>query len=298
MRTTHRSNHLDRLYFSQDSWARRRERWVGRADRQGSFARGNDEIVQEAVADEESGLRVVLNLGVHALLRLLPDGRYVNLYERPVIGGSPRRPSPSRRQVDHLFGLVGRDTYFAAVALGGAGVRFYGEYCLVLHLDEIDDDPQIVDRDSYDVLLPPLAEQSDKHAVVAAITGRWQRDRHDIVALKVLPEITHLRNLVTTGTVSELVLKDQEFIEVHLRPGKSGSDERGGFGRKQVLEVRQSPDEVAVAARIVERERAGEVLPAVDDEWMLRRESAERVLARAGVPVRVVTTHGRGYQWK
>lgn len=292
------SEPLDPWYFSSSSWSDRRESWVRRASRGGPFATGNDNVVQEAVSDDECGLRVVLNLGVHALLRLLPEGRYLNLYERPVIGGEPMSESVDRQTVDGLFGLDGRDTYFAAVALGGAGVRFYGEYCLVLRLEEIDDDPQLCDRDSYDILLPPFPSGGRLEAV-RTIVGRWRADRHDMVALKVLPEVTHLRNLVTAGTISELVLKDQEFIEVHLNPRKDAVDPQpGGFGSEGVMEVRQSPDEVAVATRIGQREQFGELLPAVEDEWLLRRECADRVIARAGLPARVVTTHGRGYQWK
>ena len=37
-------------------------------------------------------------------------------------------------EVDDKLGIDAERTYFGAVALGGAGVRYYGEYCMVLRL--------------------------------------------------------------------------------------------------------------------------------------------------------------------
>ena len=112
-----------------------------------------------------------------------------------------------------------------------------------------------------------------------------------MVLMKVLPEVIHLRRLVTTGTVSEAVLKDQEFIEVHLELDES-------FSPSDVEEVRESPDEVAIEARLREREGADLFLSAVEDEWLRRREAVARSLDAEGVRTRVVTMHGRGYQWR
>jgi hypothetical protein len=286
---------FDAVYFSTEPWSDRVTRWVAAApDRE--FARGNETAARQAISDDESGLRVVVNIGTHALLKLLPAGRYLNLYERPVVGGARQAPSQQRISVDTALGMDGRQVYFAAVALGGVGVRYYGEYCLVLRLEDVDADPQLFDRDSYDILLPPFCDLPDPQVLIDRLVGRWTTDRHAMVLLRVLPELAHSPRLVTTGTISETVLKDQEFIEVHLQPGHE--DVPGGFGREDLLELRESPDEVAVATRLRERSDDGLVLTDVEDEWLLRRECVTRVVSAAGLPARVVTQHGRGYQWK
>lgn len=287
---------FDPVYFDDRSWPQRADVWVARiAD---PFLAANRDVVRQAVADDESGLRVVVNLGVEALLALLADGgRYRNLYERPEVGGEAREPSKARETVDAMLDLDGEETYFAAVALGGVGIRFYGEYCLVLLLEKVDDDPRLLDRDSYDVLLEPLRAVPDlRDFVRRRLRGRWRRDRRAMVELKVLPEFRGTQRLVTTGTVSEAVLRDQEFIEVHLRPVPPPGVE-GGFDRDDVEEIRQSPDEVGVATDLAAREAAGLRLTQVQHEWLLQRESVARAVGRTRLTLRVVTHHGRGYQW-
>lgn len=285
---------LDPIYFADKPWDERVADWEASVAGH-RFSAGNEQVVRTAIDDPDAGLCVVVNLGVTALLGLLPDGRYLNLYERPVIGGEAREGSPERVTVDEALGVRGKDVYFAAVALGGAGVRYYGEYCLVLRLDRVDPDPHLLDRDSYDLLLDPLDGVRDR--VVERLEGWWSTDRRAMVLMKVLPEVAHDHRLVTTGTVSEMVLKDQEFIEVHLVPDRPPGV-RGGFGRDAVEEVRESPDEVAVATRLRERAEDGQLLSDVEDEWLRRRECATRVIAKAKLPSRVVTHHGKGYQWK
>jgi hypothetical protein len=286
---------FDPIYFSGKPWADRVRDWMRAANR--SFSEGNARIVRDAISDIESGLRVVVNIGAFALLKLLePDGRYLNLYERPVIGGDAKQVSPERLKVDQEMGIAPLHTYFAAVALGGAGVRYYGEYCLVLNLDRIDPDPQLFDRDSYDILLKPIA--GERSTFISGLRGRWRRDGPSMVLMRVLPGVLHDRQLVTTGTVSNLVLDDQEFVEVHLQPPQSDSDQPRSFGPKDVEELRETPDEVAVATRMREREADGLRLSAVEREWLLRRENVTRQLIPARIPMRVVTQHGRGYQWK
>jgi hypothetical protein len=293
----------DPVYFSSKSWDERVVDWMDR-EANDEFAEGNRAIVRQAISDDDSGLRVFVNLGAHALLGLLPNGRYLNLYERPVIGTKRVEPSEDRKEVDLALGLedpgrrlTAEGVYFAALGLGGVGVRFYGEYCLVLKVEQIDPNPGLFDRDSYDILLAPISELDDRSAIVAMLKGTWQDDRHSMVEMRVLPQLARQARLVTAGTVSEAVLKDQEFIEVHLRPD-AGLGRVGGFGPEDVEEVRESPDEVAVASRLRERDEDGEYLSAVEFEWLLRRECVARMIGRTRVPSRVVTQHGSGYQWK
>lgn len=293
---------FDRIYFSADSWDERVAQWIA-ATRDQEFADGNEHVVRQAISDPDSGLVVVVNIGTHALLELLPHGRYLNLYERPVVGGARQQPSQERIDVDSAMGITGPDVYFAALALGGCGIRFYGEYCLVLRLDQIDSDPQMFDRDSYDVLLPPFTELPDRQLLIQRLIGHWGKDRYAMTLMKVLPGLDHQHKLVTTGTVSELVLKDQEYIELHLHPARASNDKHpygagGGFGRDDIEELRESPDEVAAATRLRERSDDGLLLTDVEYEWLLRRECVTRTVAAAKLPARVVTQHGRGYQWK
>jgi hypothetical protein len=296
LRPGRRLDDFDRVYFAPTSWDERLSTWFEEWHDQ-EFADGNGEVVRQAICDVEAGLRVVVNIGVRALLKLFADGRYLNLYERPEIGGERKTPSAERVAVDTALDLDGPHVYFGAVALGGAGVRFYGEYCLVLDLVDVDNDPQLFDRDSYDILLEPIADLESPQQLIDRLVGSWEQDVHAMVMLKVLPELVHQRRLVTTGTVSELVLKDQEFIEVHLQPDQDGFAPRS-FGPSDLEEVRESPDEVAVASRLREKEEEGHRLLKVEYEWLLRREAVSRALARAALPTRVVTQHGRGYQWK
>jgi hypothetical protein len=110
-----------------------------------------------------------------------------------------------------------------------------------------------------------------------------------MLCMRLLPELRHANELVTTGTVSELVLKDQEFIEVHYKHP---------IDVHSVEEVRQSPDEVAMEARILARTQAG--FPPTATEWLWRRDRQvlARELERRKINYRIVTLHGRGYQWK
>jgi hypothetical protein len=296
---------FDPIYFAADSWDDRVAQWI-ESTKNEEFADDNARVVQQVISDADSGLVVVVNIGTEALLKLLPDGRYLNLYERPEVGGKRQEESEERKKVDSAMGIHGPDVYFAALALGGCGIRFYGEYCLVLKLEQIDADPQMFDRDSYDVLLPPFTDRQrlpNPELLIRRLIGHWSTDRYAMTLMKVLPELDHQRNVVTTGTVSELVLKDQEYIEIHLHPARANGDENlqdveGGFGRDDIAELRESPDEVAVATRLRERYDDGLLLTDVEYEWLQRRECVTRTIAAARLPARVVTQHGRGYQWK
>jgi len=293
---------FDPIYFSADPWDDRVEQWI-EATKGQEFANGNERAVRQAISDPESGLVAIVNIGTHALLKLLPHGRYLNLYERPEVGGARQQPSQERIKVDSAMGINGPDVYFAALALGGCGIRFYGEYCLVLILDQIDADPQMFDRDSYDVLLPPFTTLPGPQVLIQRLIGHWSTDRYAMTLMKVLPGLDHQHGLVTTGTVSELVLKDQEYIELHLHSARASNDRHpqgieGGFGRDDIEELRESPDEVALATRLRERSDDGLLLTDVEYEWLIRRECVTRTAAAAKIPARVVTQHGRGYQWK
>jgi hypothetical protein len=292
---------FDPIYFRDASWAERVDLWV-QAHVNTGFAAGNVEVVEQVLADEVTGLRMVVNITADALLGVLRDGSYHNLYENPVIGGSAKEPTDERRKVDETFDLTDNH-YFGAAALGGAGVRFYGEYCMVIKLERVSPsaasrapgggrtipDTRLLDRDSYDILLQPLSALQLSKRQVERLTGTWDADVLHMALLRVLPEIGHDMRLATSGTISEAVLRDQEFIEVHLK---------GSFGPPDLEEVRESPDDAALELAIAERARHGLFTTMVDREWARRRAVVARELDRQRVRHRVVTLHGRGYQWK
>jgi hypothetical protein len=279
---------FDPAYFSSESWNKRVREWLA-GSAHDPFLEGNYRLVHQIMEHTESGLRMVVNISAEALLGFLAKRHYYNLYEEPVIGGVRRKPSSERIQVDQLlgFGAYAKDFYFGAVALGGTGVRYYGEYCMVMKPWAIAQDTQILDRDSYDLLLPPL--EPDKDSRARELAGRWDPDLIDMLALKLLPELRGANRLITTGTVSEMILHDQEFVEVHRR---------GAILPSEIEEVRQSPDEIAMEARIQARGNAGFPPTAVELRWLQQRRDVIDALEREGIHCRVVTLHGRGYQWR
>lgn len=205
-----------------------------------------------------------------------------------MVGGRARRPSAERQRVDALFGLTS-DTYFGALALGGTGVRFYGEYCMVIRLERIPDQTGLIDWDTYDVLSEPLKGLDLSDRQLHCLKGTWAADAVDMALRRVLSEITHDARLVSSGTVSERLMRDQEYIEVHLD---------GTFTPGDVEEVRLSPDDVAAESTLAERERQGLHTTLVERVWLQRRHDVLRELAAARLPIRVVTLYGKGYQWK
>jgi hypothetical protein len=276
---------FDEIYFGDASWQDRVRAWLqANSD---AFTAANRDLIERLLANSDTGLRMVVNITADALLRFLASGRYLNLYDEPVIGGVPREPSDDRRRVDELLGL-GEDTYFGAVALGGTGVRYYGEYSMVLRPEAIDPDTRLLDRDSYDLLMAPLAGLGPSPRQVERLRGTWASDVDAMVLLRVLPEIRQARQLVTSGTVSELVLRDQEFVEVH---------KQGSFGPANLEEIRESPDEAAIESMIQERQRRGGRCSVVEHEWVRRRMRVREALEGHGIRHRIVTLHGRGYQW-
>ena len=283
---------LDPVYFSDDQWGVRVQNWL--AGNNESFLEGNHQLVRQIMENQESGLRMVVNISADALLSFLAARRYHNLYENPVIGGVRRSPSKEREEVDQLlgFGNEARDFYFGAAALGGAGVRFYGEYCMAMKPSAVDPRKtrtRIFDRDSYDLLLSPLKDEPDPAALAQKLAGDWGSDLVDMLTLKLLPQLRGANGLITTGTVSEMILHDQEFVEVHRQKPIFPFD---------IEEVRHSPDDIAMEARIQARGNAGIPPTAVELLWLRQHEEVMKALEREEIRYRIVTLHGRGYQWR
>lgn len=278
---------FDEVYFSRLDWPDRLSAWQRQGVQHG-FSGGNVEVVEETLSRDETGLRVVVNISADALLSFLSEGQYRNLYESPHVGGRAQQVSETRAVVDAKLNL-GPNTYFGAVALGGTGVRYYGEYCLVLRLDGVPEQTMLFDRDSYDIVIEPLCSLSLDADQIQVLSGSWQDDRVPMVAMKVLPELIHDRCLVTAGTISDAVLRDQEFVEAHMPMS---------FGPDDLEEVRLAPDDVTVAERLDAKHRADRPLSMVEEEWLRRRALVDEALDEHEIRERVVTMHGKGYQWR
>jgi hypothetical protein len=273
---------FDQTYFSAAPWRDRLARWC--LENTSRFAASNVESMSRILDDNRTSVRVVINIRADALLSFLSEGRYRNIYEMPMVGG--KGPDRNRLDADQKVG-TGPGHYFAAAAMGGVGIRYYGEYCLVLNSGVASARTQVFDRDSYDVLFSPLANLSQ--AEVDCLKGTWQADIGAMIMLRVLPEVTQQRQIVTSGTVIELALKDQEFIEVHLDQVVTP---------QHIDQVVESPDTVATEARILERRRSGRPLREHEHEWVRRRGEVLERLDQLGIRHRVVTQTGRGYQWR
>lgn len=288
------SEELDPIQFPRHgSWRQRLAAWLSEHEHQreseSAFMYANAEVVARTAENPDTGFRAIVNIPADALLSFLKEGRYKNAYDRPVVMGAERGPSTSRLQVDQLlFGTEGRQYYFAAAAIGGCGIRFYGEYCLVLRTNSLGRGLRIFNRNSYDLLQPPLSEVTDREAIVRCLRGQW-RDLVEMISMKVLPAIAGTQRLLTAGRVSEEVLRDEDFIEVH---------KRGAFGPKDVEEVRESPDDVLLDERINSGIGRGRVPTLTEILWSSRRRVVEGELLQAGVSARLVGSHARGGRWR
>jgi hypothetical protein len=286
---------LDSVYFSPRPWAKRVHDWVKHARANGrapSFLDANLGVIRQLLGHPETGPRMVINIGADALLSFLSSDNYKNIYENPVVGGKPRSPSKERHTVDELLGLEPDASayYFGAVALDGAGVRFYGEYCMVIKASRIAADTRVFDRDSYDLLQPPLADRgaAKTRRIVSALKGTWGDDLVGMLIMKILPRLPAVQHLITAGNVSGLVISDQEFVEIHLKDK---------IHQVHVEEIRQSPDAASIEAAIASRRRSRQPPTIVEVRWVEQRRRVFARLAQKSIPFRIVTLQSRGYQW-
>ena len=278
---------LDPLYFSDKPWADRLKDWLLQRAPSQTFI-GADAHAVEAISQRpDIGLRMAVNMPPHALLRFLHERRYRNAYERKARAGSNKGgPSDTRREVDEaLFPASGpspSEHYFGAAVLGGSGVRYYGEYCVVLKV--VADDTQVLDRNSYDAKFPPLAGLESIDKIMDRLRGRWRQDVVPMVKLKILPELGAAPRLTTAGTASEALLHDESFVEIH---------KRGTFGPNDVHEVRESAADASVEADLVGRRQRGQPRSPEESVWLARRHLVDRALAAHDIRARIIVTTGR-----
>lgn len=279
---------LDPVIFAfGQSWRERLSNWLAKANN--SFLNASGDLIKQTLSNTTSGARFVVNIPADALLAFLRNGTYKNAYDQPVVAGMKRGPSPTRIKVDALLELSSPcASYFGAVALNGAGMRFYGEYCLVLERNSVDPATVIIDRNSYDLVREPLVSVASSARIVSTLKGTWDSDLAFLLQLKILPRLTGFHFLATTGTISELVLHDEEYVEA-IRDGT--------FSPTDVEEIRTFVEDDVLLNSMAERYRGGHP-PTIDEMiWADRRSEIERELWKRGKISRPVLSSGRSGRW-
>jgi hypothetical protein len=280
---------LDPIYFADESWSERFKHWLERHAADETFAGANATAVEVISRRRDLGLRMAVNIAAHALLLFLRDGRYKNAYERRAEMGDAAAPSATRIAVDTaLFPppASAADYYFGAAVLGGTGVRYYGEYCVVLKEDPqvVPDDTLVLDRNSYDVMFEPLKGCGPVDGIVKRLRGQWDDGLVAIVKMRILPALGAAPRLATSGTASDVLLHDENFVEVH---------KQGTFGPGAVHEVRESAADAAVDADLSGRHQRGDALSVEESIWLHRRHEVARALAARHIRARIIVTTGR-----
>ena len=288
-------------YFLERNWAQRRAEFVASpAQSIGiGFAEANAAAIRRlALAEGDAArLHVVFNLGAGALMTYLRSGDYMNAYQRPVVNGKERKPSPTRLRVDKLIELADpANTYFCALEMGGAGVRFYGEYCAVLKSPaDARNVKRVMDRNSYEFICNPLKSyleelgKAQQRQLIEGLGARFRSpDSADLLALKVMQTQNCRARLLSLGTIGASVIRDEDYVEAY---------HEGPITLSSMLELREGGEEATIEASINGRWQAGQV--SIEEMLWLRRREAVREEANAkGIPIRIVSGSGRTQRWK
>jgi hypothetical protein len=232
---------------------------LGSGDQQlESYRRADAEIIRSALRGygphsgmqkAEAGARAVYNLSAAHVPAVVAAGAaanrpYKNRYDMRAILGQPApSPRPLRERVDDAIGQLikqrdGRDLYYGAAEVNGAGIRYYGDICLVLKPSAVPADTLILDRNSFDLGCEPIRSritmvgrvarpQADwpAEAVKQAdqLQGRWEKDLADMATCKILDGGKNVQRRLTTAPISDGVLSDEDYIEV-VRLTSFGAD--------------------------------------------------------------------------
>lgn len=239
----------------------------------GNFAKANSAYVQEiaAATGENARLHVIFNIGADALREFTLTGDYKNVYEHPVVEGKELAPSKKRLSVDRIVGLdTPQNYYFCSLSVGGTGMRFYGEYCVVLRSpDDAVCVKRVLDRNSYDFVSPPLSlildgcTETEQRRLAAKLTCTFRStDLGEMLSIKVLQHYARRPRLLTIGTVGEAVLSDEDYVEAF---------HEGKIKLKSVLEVRSHPYDEMTESSIEDRFERGEIITPEELQWTSRR---------------------------
>jgi hypothetical protein len=281
------------------------------------YATANVEAVRSVVAGKgpdsakvgsHAGARMVCNIAsahIPAFVQASLNGEdrpYKNGYDLKkfrVGDPPPGEVLKTREKVDRALpvppGNAPDNIYFGAVEINGAGIRFYGDVCLVLKEGVVAQETTILDRNSYDLVRSPIRERIEApsagmtpeealQAEAKEMAGNWGQDLSPIAAIKVLTAITRRDRRFTTGAISDGVLSDEDYIEI-LRCGSFRTD--------QLQEARHNAADAAQDALLSDRWRVGPCPSHESLVWQEQRRRAEEFLRCANVTVRIVTTSGR-----
>jgi hypothetical protein len=286
--------------------APKRDDSAAAAQEQARYRSANADVIRRVVKgigidsgrrSAASGARVVFNIAC-AHVRAMLANKYLNGYDlaKARIGSQPPKPvSDRRRAIDTAVAkcaggaATAESLYYAALEINGAGMRYYGDMCLVLRADKVKDETLVLFRNSYDLDREPIRSRVGGNPDLLedealALSGRWPNDVADMAVCKLLDGAAALPRLMTTGAVSEGVLADEDYIEIPRVVS---------FGAGDLAEIRTSAADAAFEALIANRETQGPSTTFARLLWRARRRDAERAARERGVDLRVVGTHGR-----
>ena len=214
----------------------------------------------------DKGARVAFNIAsAHVPDFAKRGGRYLNRYavaaHKAPLGTPVSSPADARTRIDQILGVMTgfalQDIHYGALELNGAGVRYYGDFCLVLKANATGDDTLLLDRNSFDLILAPLRSKTHTRGAwnpvramreARKISGVWGSCLHLLTACKVLDGAPNVTRRITIGTISQGVLSDEDYIEV-IRTSS--------FDRKDVAEARTTVGDAAAETHIGERMVSG-----------------------------------------
>jgi hypothetical protein len=264
-------------------------------------------------AKPEAGVRVVYNIpAVHvpafvaagALSEKNPP--FKNRYDLGKGGNQAVRlgqPPPAgidvREWVDAAVATLagkrnGSSLYYGAAELNGAGMRYYGDICLVLKPTEIDGDTLVLFRNSFDLARAPIADRirsksPDRWAPstikeARELEGRWEPDLASMAVCKALDGGRWGERRITTAAISDGLLNDEDYLEV-VRTSS--------FGWNELEEARVAAADAGSEGRIADRIKQGPTPTQTELLWRHHRRYADDALTQKGVRTRIVVTAGR-----
>ena len=214
------------------------------------------------------------------------------------IGDDPPDDHWSKREVvDHALASLHlhpmNEVYYAAAELNGAGIRFYGDICLVLKPEQVSSETVVLDRNSYDVLRAPLKErvfgfsetrkQAKRIRLLGGLAGKFRPDLKTIGALKVLITTGERDRRFSSGQISNGVLDDEDYIEIL---------KIGSFNIHDVEAARLSAAEAALENHVEQRLQSDPWSHAAR-RWLTQRRNAMHELVNSGIEVAIITASGR-----
>ncbi|MBC3916342.1 hypothetical protein H8L32_02475 [Undibacterium sp. CY18W] len=243
----------------------------------------------------ESGARMVVNLSSVNVPDFCRHG-YKNVYDRQAsqVTAAPRI-SQRRQRVDRALPIgptvEPKDIYYGAVELAGAGIRYYGDVCLVLKPEAVPASTVILDRNSFDVDRPPVInrissqplnlQERARASLLLSWSGTWERDLAAMTTIRLHSIGATSTRRWTIGQIARTLVDDEDYLEVL---------KQDSFNVNDIQEARLFSADVALDAYISTRTSNVRFEALI---WRRRRNQAEAALREAGIPVRVVGNHGR-----